>query len=110
MDTVKNWLFFLVLDAVPLRLPFTMSSPTEPDCLSQEELDFRLKGRTHAGQRWNKEYEGLIAEYETALVCGDAGWASDTATEVHKCFDGMQRKIQNLAKAALFQKSEERSY
>ena len=109
MDAVKNLLVFLVMDVILYRLPSIMSSPTEPDCLSQEELNFRLKGRTRAGQCWNKEYEGLIAEYETALIYEDAGWASDTATEVHKCFDGIQRKIRNLAKSTVLQKLEGRS-
>lgn len=76
----------------------------ESDYASAEELAFRLKGHTRAGKRWNRDYERMIDEYETAIAWEDPGWATSTAAEISKCYNGMQRKLANLAGSTSHQK------
>lgn len=76
-----------------------MSVLLEPECLTQNERDFRLKGKTSAGNRWNQNFAREVAEYDTALDSEDAGWAASKAADVRKQYNGVQRKLQNLAKS-----------
>ena len=76
-----------------------MSVLPESECLTQDERDFRLKGKTSAGKCWNQNYAQEVAEYDTAVDASDAGWAASKAADVRKQYNGMQRKLQNLAKS-----------
>lgn len=76
-----------------------VEKPDESEFLTEAEMNFRLKGKTSAGRKWNENFDREIAEYKTAIDEDDLGLATSKAADIRKRYDGMQRKLQNLAES-----------
>ena len=66
-----------------------MTDIPDSDVLIKPYQECLMPGDSPEAKAWNDHFSLLVAEYETAIVEGDPGWAESTKAEIEKvtgCF------------------------